>query len=149
MLRSSALANGMSSATCARWVGTCSSRAEESPPLFAVRAINHTNLSTPQSLGAIVVTAIHHACNHPTSFPRIHVFMVSLTAISGPVLQFPFRCSRVSLQPRLSAFHTLLSGTFQDEAFVSTDALRLHAITTARSYNSRRVHCPLLGCDDV
>jgi hypothetical protein len=71
----------------------------------ATPAINHTNLSTAQSLGAIVATAIHHVCNHPTSCHRINLFMVSLTAISGPVLQFPSRCSQVCVHPKLSTSH--------------------------------------------
>ena len=51
--------------------------------------------SAPHSLRAIVATAIHHFCNRPTSCHRINLFMVYLTALSGPILQFPSCCSQV------------------------------------------------------
>lgn len=79
--------------------------------------------SAPHSLRAIVVTAIHHVYNHPTSCHRINLFMVYLTAISAPILQFPSRCSQVFLHPRLCGF---LWGCAAGEGTLTTEAICLH-----------------------
>ena len=78
--------------------------------------------SAPHSLRAIVATATHHFCNRPTSCHRINLFMVYLTAISGPVLQLPSHCSQ--------GLYRFLSGCPLETAIVTADVICLHLLTS-------------------